>query len=439
MRKLKVFLLFVILLRPLTLWAEIKEYTLDNGLKVIISEDHKVPLATFQIWYRVGSLDEQAGKTGLSHLLEHMMFKGTPKYGSKAFSRIVQRNGGIDNAHTSMDHTMYFQTMSSDRIGISIDLEADRMANLILSPEETASEKEVVREERRLRYEDDPQTSLYENFVATAMMTHPYRNPVIGWMPDIVAIQRTDLYNHYNKYYAPGNAFIVVVGDVKAEDIVNRIRLSFGGIKKDFPEKNKIAMEAEQKGEKRVYLKKEAELPYMLAGYHTPSFPNEDSFALDILSTILSEGKSSVLYKALVYEKKLALAIGAEYDGMHIDPFLFMLWGTAAPGKDISDIEKSVYIEIENLKRTPPLERAVQKAKNQVEASFIFGQDSLYMQAMKIGVFETLGGWRLIDKYLEGIRKITPEDVQRAAQKYLTEDNRTVGILIPTKKVRKEQ
>lgn len=439
MRKLKVFLLFVILLRPLTLWAEIKEYTLDNGLKVIISEDHKVPLATFQIWYRVGSLDEQAGKTGLSHLLEHMMFKGTPKYGSKAFSRIVQRNGGIDNAHTSMDHTMYFQTMSSDRIGISIDLEADRMANLILSPEETASEKEVVREERRLRYEDDPQTSLYENFVATAMMTHPYRNPVIGWMPDIISIQRADLYNHYNKYYSPGNAFIVVAGDVTPEDIVNKIRVAFGRIKKAVPEKSRAAMEAEQKGEKRIYLRKEAELPYMLSGYHTPSFPNEDSFALDILSTILSEGKSSVLYKSLVYEKKLALDIGAEYDGMHIDPFLFMLWGTAAPGKDISDIEKSVYIEIENLKRTPPLERAVQKAKNQVEASFIFGQDSLYMQAMKIGVFETLGGWRLIDKYLEGIRKVTPEDVQRVAQKYLTEDNRTVGILIPTKKARKEQ
>lgn len=419
---------------PLSINAEVKEHILDNGLKIIVSEDHKVPIATFQIWYRVGSRDELSGKTGLSHLLEHMMFKGTPKYGSKAFSRIVQRNGGTDNAHTAKDHTMYFQTMSSDRIGISIDLEADRMTNLILDQNEAISERDVVKEERRLRYEDTPQTSLYESFVATALMAHPYRNPVIGWMSDISSILKEDLFNHYKKYYSPDNAFIVVAGDVAADEIVKKIRASFGNIKKGGLQSTQVTKEPEQNGEKRFYLKKEAELPYILIGYHTPSFPHEDSFALDVLSTVLSGGKSSILYKSLVYEKKAALDIGAEYDGMYIDPFLFIIGGTAAPGRGIADVEKIIYAELEALKKTPLPEKAIRKAKNQTEASFIFGQDSLYMQAMRLGMFETLGGWKLMDKYLEGIKKVTPEDVQRVAGKYLTEDNRTVGILVPEKK-----
>lgn len=438
MRRLKTLLLLVIILSifslsPLSLHASVKEYTLDNGLKVLIREDHKVPLATFQVWYRVGSRYESSGKTGLSHLLEHMMFKGTPKYGSKEFSRIIQRNGGIDNAYTTKDYTTYFQTMASDRIDISIDLESDRMTNLIMDPKETISERSVVMEERRMRYEDDPQTSLFENTVATALMTHPYRRPVIGWMSDISSIQREDLYSYYKKYYAPDNAFIVIVGDVNADEILGKIRAAFGGKKKNNLQKNPATQEPEQKGEKRIYLKKEAELPYIMIGYHTPGFPQEDSFGLEVLNSILSGGKSSRLYKSLIYEKKLALNAGADYSGMYLDPFLFFVWGTLAPGKKVADLEKTFYAEIESIKNTPPSEQEVQKAKNQIEASFVFGQDSLYMQAMRIGMFEILGGWRLMDTYLEGIRRVTSEDVQRVAKKYLTEDNRTVGILIPVK------
>lgn len=443
MRKLKTSLLLIIaavfFLIPFSLHADVKEYTLDNGLKVLISEDHKVPLATFQIWYRIGSRDEQSGKTGLSHFLEHMMFKGTPKYGSKVFSRIVQRNGGVDNAHTAKDHTTYFQTMASDRIGISINLESDRMANLILDPKETVSEKNVVMEERRMRYEDDPQNSLFENVVATSLMTHPYRRPVIGWMSDIASLQRDDLYAHYKKYYVPDNAFIVVVGDVNADETVKDIGIAFGGLKRSNLQKSPVTQELEQKGEKKIYLKKEAELPYIVVGYHTPSFPHEDSYGLEVLNSILSDGRSSRIYKSLVYEKKIALNAGADYDGMNLDPFLFFLWGTPAQGRDVTELEKALYAEIEAIKNAPPSEREVQKAKNQIEASFVFGQDSLYMQAMKIGMFELLGGWKLMDKYIEGIRRVTPEDVQRVTKKYLTEDNRTVGILIPTKEMRSEK
>jgi len=440
MRKISLLFLLasVLILMPGSTRADVKEYTLDNGLKVLILEDHKVPLATFQVWYRVGSRNEQSGKSGLSHLLEHMMFKGTPKYGSKEFSKIIQRNGGVDNAYTTNDHTTYFQTMASDRIGLSIDLESDRMTNLTMDPKETMAERAVVMEERRLRTEDDPQNALFENMIATAIKEHPYRRPVIGWMSDIDAIQRDDLYAYYKKYYAPNNAFIVVVGDVNPDEVMRKIKDSFGQMKESELQKSHISQESQQDGEKRVSLKKEAELPYVLAGYHVPSIPHEDSYGLDVLSTILSGGKSSRLYKSLVYEKKLALNAGADYSGMYMDPFLFFLWGTPAPGKDISELEKMLYAEIEAIKISPPSEQEVQKAKNQIEASFVFGQDSLYMQAMKIGKFELLGGWKLKDTYLDGIRKVVPEEVRRVAKKYFSEENRTVGILIP-QRARSEQ
>ncbi|MBF0329298.1 MAG: insulinase family protein [Nitrospirae bacterium] len=419
--------------------SQIKEYRLKNGLKVLIIEDHKAPLATFQIWYRVGSMDEPTGKTGISHLLEHMMFKGTPKYGSKVFSNIIQKNGGGDNAHTSKDYTMYFQTLSSDRLHLSIKLEADRMRNLLLSPKEVASEKNVVMEERRMRYEDSPQNLLYEEVIAASMKTHSYRWPVIGWMSDIASIERKDLFEHYSKMYSPDNAFIVIAGDVNPEKIMKDIKKNFGKIKparlsKKNTIKSVVNSEPKQNGERRIYLKKEAELPYIVMAYHTPSFPDNDSFALDVLATVLSDGKSSRLYKSLVYEKKVALNSGADYNGFHRAPFLFTFGANAAPAKSVEEIEKTIYEEIEKIKKEPPSERELQKAKNQIESSFVFAQDATYTKAYYSGMFEMLGDWRLMDKYLEGIRKVTAYDLQTVAKKYLYESNRTVGILIPQKK-----
>lgn len=435
MRLLKFVLILAFIIVPFAAHAAVKEYTLKNGLKVLIIEDHKAPLATFQIWYRVGSKDEPMGKTGISHLLEHMMFKGTPKYGSKQFSNIIQRNGGTDNAHTTKDYTMYHQTLSSDRIDLSIKLEADRMINLLLEPKEVVAERNVVMEERRMRYEDNPQSSLYEEVIATAFKAHPYQWPVIGWMSDIVAVERKDLYRYYRTYYSPNNAFIVISGDVKAEDILSKVRKAFEHKR---PSKRSFIKdrteEPQQRGEKRVYLKREVELPYILMAYHVPSFPHEDSFALDVLSTILSGGKSSRLYKNIVYEKRLALNTFADYSGFYKDPFLFVFGGTAAPKKNIEDVEKAIYDEIEKVKKESPSEMEIQKAKNQIEAAFVFAQDSTYSRAFYTGMFEMLGNWRLMDKYLEGVRKVKPEDVQAAAKKYLIDDNKTVGILVPVNK-----
>ncbi|MFZ2198402.1 MAG: pitrilysin family protein [Thermodesulfovibrionales bacterium] len=412
---------------------DITEHTLKNGLKVLILEDHKAPTATFQIWYGVGSRDENTGKTGLSHLLEHMMFKGTKKYGPKTFSQTIQRAGGTDNAFTSKEYTGYFELLASDRIGLPIELEADRMQNLVLTKDAVLSERDVVTEERRLRYDDDPQSLVYEQVMAVAFNNHPYRWPVIGWMSDLKTLNPDDLINHYRTYYAPNNAVVIVVGDVKKEDIVAKVEAAFGSIPSG-PEIKTVKIEDdEQIGERRFYVRKEAELPFIVSAYKVPDIKHEDGFALDVLGSILSDGKSSRLYQMLVYEKQLALSAWAGYEGLYKDPFLFLTGATAASGKNIEDVEKAINDEIEKIRKEPPSALEVQKAKNQIEASFIMGQDSIYMQARMIGTFEMIGGWRLWDRYLVGVRKVSPEDVRRVAEKYLVPDKRTTGILIPLK------
>lgn len=430
-----IFLIFFLLLLPITARAEqVKEYRLENGLKVLIIEEHKAPVATFQVWYRTGSRNEPAGKSGLSHLLEHMMFKGTEKYERTEFSKIIQKNGGIDNAYTTKDYTGYFELLPSDRIFLSIDLESDRMEHLTIDPKEMLSERSVVMEERRLRYEDDPQNSLFEEVVAAAFKVHPYQIPVIGWMSEIESIKRDDIYHYYKTYYSPDNAVIIVVGDVNAKRIIEKVKELFGDIPAGYSRKDITSIEPEQRGERRVILKREAELPYIIIAYHIPNFPHEDSYALDVLSMIFSGGKSSRLYQSLVYEQKIALSVSADYSGFNKDPYLFFFSAIASPRSDIKEVEKALYAQIDKITTDFPSEREIQKAKNQIESSFIMGQDSIYLQAMKYGIFEMLGDWRLIKIYLEGIRNVKTDDLVKVARRYFTEHNRTVGILIPTEK-----
>jgi zinc protease len=405
---------------------------LPNGLKVIVTEDHTSPIAVFQIWYRVGSKDEEAGLTGMSHLLEHMMFKGTEKYGPGEISREVMRYGGTDNAFTSKEYTAYFQILPSDKIDLSFEIESNRMRNLILDPQETLSERSVVMEERRLRHEDVPQSALFEQVVATAFNVHPYRWPVIGWMSDLSNIEREDLFRHYRKYYSPDNAFIVVTGDVRTEEIVEKTREHFAAIEPASFRRALNSVEPAQHGERRVRLRKEAELPYLIAAYHVPPFPEKDGYALAILAHILS-GKSGRLYRSVVYDEKIALNADAGYSGINTDPFLFFLDATAAPGEEIEDVEEVLFEQIDMLKEEPPTDFELQRAKNRLVASFIMGRDSIFNQAMQLGLYEILGDWRLLHRYIEEIHKVTAKDVSRVAEKYLTSENRTVGILIPEK------
>jgi len=411
----------------------IYETVLENGLKVIAIKDSGAPVAVFQVWYDAGSINDPLGKSGLSHLLEHMMFKGTHKYGPKTFSRMIKRVGGIDNAGTSKDFAYYYEKLPPESLEIAIELEADRMQNLIIDPEETESERSVVMEERRMRYEDDPQALVYEELLATAFRNHPYKRPVIGWMEDLETINRDDLWRYYRQRYVPENAFVVVGGDIDVERIFNKIREEFGRIPGgDAPPEINIK-EPPQRGERRFYIKKEAELPYILIGYKVPNIFSEDAYALEVLATILSGGRSARLYRSLVDEKKIALSADAGYNSLYRYPSLFLLDGTPMPGHTAEELERALYEEIEKIKKTPPSLKEVQKAKNQIEADFIMNQDSMFYRAMIIAEFELLGDWHMKDRYLDGIRKVTPEDVQRVARKYFVDETKTVGILIPTK------
>jgi len=407
------------------------ETVLPNGLKVILLENHKAPLATFQVWYRVGSRNEEWGKTGLSHMLEHMMFKGTKKVDPEEFSRIIQENGGNDNAFTSRDYTAYFENLSSDRIQVSIDLESDRMKNLLLREQDFRTERMVVMEERRLRTEDNPQAYLQEQLEATAFQIQPYHWPIIGWMEDIARFTLEDLNSYYRTYYNPSNAILVVVGDFKKEDLLPKIEKAFGSYSKGAMPNQERDKDPPQNGERRIFVKREAQLPYVVMGYHVPNLREPDSYVLELIAVILSGGKSSRLYQSLVRDKRLVLSADADHSLLSRDPSLFYLSADLLPGKDVTEVEKAFDQEVERLQRERVGERELEKAKNQIEASFVFGQDSIFYQAMLLAQHEIALSWRAIDDYIPSIRKVSAEDIQRVAKQYLIPDNRTVGILIP--------
>lgn len=408
------------------------EFILSNGMKVLLVEVPKAPVATVQVWYKVGSRNEVMGRAGLSHMLEHMMFKGTAKYPKGEFSRLIRKNGGTDNAFTSQDFTAYFENLAADRVELALELEADRMQGLVLDRPELTTEREVVKEERRLRTEDDPQGALVEALFAQAYFSHPYHWPVIGWFGDLDAMTLDDLQRHYDTYYSPNNATLIVVGDINADGLLPTIKQLFEPIPRG-PEPKPIAtIEPEQKGERRFLLKREAQVPFVMIGYRVPNFTSEDSYALDILDSILSHGKSARLYQSLVYEQKSALAVGSEYSLLQADPGLFYFYALVSPSQKPESVEDALHQEIKRLQTDPPSEQELQRAKNQVEATHVFEQDSNFRHAMLLGQAESVGaGWRKIDQFVEQIRAVTPKDIQRVARQYLIEDNRTVGTLIP--------
>ncbi len=438
MRRLFSFLLLFFLLtsRGLegkVLGIEAKEKVLKNGLKVIVVEDHSTPTVTFQVWYKVGSYYETFGKTGISHLLEHMMFEGTKKYPPGEFSKIVARNGGQENAFTSRDYTAYFENWASDRLKISMELESDRMVNLLLDPKEFEREKKVVMEERRLRTEDDPTSLLVEEVYAAAFKAHPYHWPVIGWMKDIENITLEDLRHHYRTYYAPNNAIIVVVGDVKAEEVFKLVEEYFGSIPPAKHIPHPKYWEPPQRGERRVIVKSpEAKLPFIFGGFHVPNIGSGEEYALKVLVNILGVGRSSRLYKRLVFEEKKALYAGAYYSSKTLSPGLLCFYAAVQQGVKPEEVEKLIWEEIEKIRKGDITEKELEKAKNQIASDFIYGLDSNFYRAMSIGILEAIGkDWRYLNTYVDNIRKVTKEDVIRVARKYLTRDNLTIGYLLP--------
>ena len=410
----------------------VTEATLDNGLRILVLEDHRNPIATVQTWYRVGSRNEIPGATGLAHFLEHMMFKGTATHGKGQFARVIEENGGQDNAFTSHDVTSYYVNIAADRVDLVLGLEADRMRHLLLDPKEIASERQVVAEERRTRMEDDPEGYLEEEFLAAAYKAHPYGWPVIGWMEDIQRINPTELRAFYDRFYQPNNALLVVGGDVDARRVIARARETFGRIPRAPAPPPMDAVEPRQQGERRVRLyKADARAAVVYIGFHVPNFRSPDAPALELLSTILQEGRASRLYRRLVYERRLALAVGGEYAYLSHDPNLFWFSGTPLPGHTPEELEQAIMAEIERVKAEPVPEEELERAKNQTEAGFIWRQDSVYSRVASMAGFELAGSWRNGESFVPLIRQVTAADLQRVARAYFQPERRTVGILVP--------
>jgi zinc protease len=405
--------------------------TLDNGLRVLLLEDRRSPIVTVQTWYRVGSRNETRGATGIAHLLEHLMFRGTARHGPGAFARLVERNGGQDNAFTSQDVTSYYVNIAADRLDLILELEADRMKNLVLDPKIIESEREVVIEERRTRTEDDPGGFLGEEVSALAFHAHPYGQPIIGWTVDLQRITPEEIRAFYKTYYVPNNALLVVAGDFEAASVLARVRATFGAIPRGAEPPAVTAAEPAQNGERRVLVQKTAELPIVYLGYHVPNQKSPDAAALEVLSVVLAAGRTSRLYRDLIHERQLALEAGGDYSYFSLDPNLFWFWATPLPGQTAQVLEKELLGHMERLGREPVSDLELTRAKNQVEASFVFQEDSVHRRASLLARFELIGGYALKDKYLESIRAVTAADVQRVAGRYFSSDTKNVGILLP--------
>jgi len=410
---------------------QVVERTLDNGLKMLLLEDHKAPVTVVQVWYRVGSRNETPGVTGLSHMLEHMMFKGTKAHGPEEYSKIISRNGGNENAFTSDDMTTYFATLASDRAAVEVDLEADRMRGIELSKDNFEPERQVVMEERRMRTDNNPIAFLLETLNAATFLEHPYRQPTIGWAKDIEGWTLEDLQHHYDTYYQPNNAVFVAVGDFDAKALGDLVAGKFGSIPRG-PEPPKMrTTEPPPRGAKRITVEKPAKLPFVAMQYHAPNLHHADSPALEMLAGVLSNGKSSRFYRDLVHRDRLALEADASYDRTSIDDKTFTIGGQPQPGVPIEKLEAALIAQLEAIRKTPPSKEELDRVRAQMESGFVFAQDSMFYRGMLLGTYEMAGGWRQIDDYLPSLAKVTPEDVQRVAREYLKPENRTTGVLVP--------
>ncbi|HOW61241.1 MAG TPA: pitrilysin family protein [Candidatus Contendobacter sp.] len=416
--------------------APVHEFTLANGLKVLVREDHRAPVAVSQIWYKVGSSYEPSGLTGISHLLEHLMFKGTPTVPGGEFSRLIAANGGKENAFTSRDFTAYFQTMEKERLELSFRLEADRMRHLLLKPEDVTKEAQVVTEERRLRTEDQPEALTQERFHAAAYVTSPYRNPIIGWMQDIQAIRPDDLKHWYQRWYAPNNATLVVVGDVDPAKVRELAEKHFGPLPPSELTPPRLDQEVPQLGERRIVVKTPAEVPYVALGYKAPTFKTAaedwEPYALDVLDGVLDAGSSGRISRNLIRGSQVAAAAGTGYTPTARLEELFVLEGNPAPGRTSSDLEQALRAEVAKLREELISAEELARVVAQVAATDVYQQDSLFYQAMRLGTLETVGlGWSKFDNYVQRIQAVTPEQVRAVARKYLTDDRLTVATLEP--------
>lgn len=416
---------------PLRERLKVERHSLDNGLKILTLEDHSAPLVSFQMWVHTGSRNERPGITGISHLFEHMMFKGSKKYGPEEHANIVKKHGGFLNAFTAEDMTVYFENIVPDKLELVVSMEAERLANLALTEETLTSEREVVREERRYRVDDSNFGCVYEQLIANAYTAHPYGWHVLGWMSDIEAITLEECREYHRIRYAPNNVTLVIVGDFNTADAVKLVKKYYGRLSAQEPPPEVTTVEPDQMGERIAYVHRPAQLPMLMAGYHIPPMGHEDIYPLQVLQKILSDGESSRLYQRLVYKEQVALYAGGAVDERE-DPGLFYLWCGMNVGQDIEVGKRMLFEEIARFAEEPVSDEELQKARNQLEADFINGLQTNMYKGLQIGYYEVIAGdYEKLIEAADKLQAVTRDDIMRVAKEYLHESNRTTIILVP--------
>jgi zinc protease len=413
--------------------VDTKEFTLGNALKVVMVEDHTVPSVTFAVGFHVGSRNERPGITGISHLFEHMMFNGSKNYKPTEFDKILENGGGYSNAYTSNDITFYYEEFNPDLLDKVLDMEADRMRSLKLDTANIEQERGIVKEERRVSTDNSVRGKIFEDLYAAAYVAHPYHNPVVGWMGDLDNITLQDAKDYFKIYYAPNNATVFVVGDFDSKMLRKKMEKLFGNIPRQPTPRPVVNAEPEQQGEKRLKLHKVAELPAVAIAYKGASVESSDIYALNLLSTILSRGQSSRLYKKLVYDEQICTEVGTGMDEL-VDPGLFSVFAQMQQGKTVEDAEEEIYKIIADIGENAVSEEELQKAKNTAQSDYVDNFKTNQGVAGRLGFYEVVYGdykksFQVIDHY----NKVTVDDIKRVAAKYLKERQRTVIVLIPEK------
>lgn len=432
-----ILMLLGLLITPLAATgSQVHERVLDNGLKVLMKPDHRAPIVTSQVWYKVGSSYEYGGVTGISHALEHMMFQGSERLAPNEFSRIIAENGGDENAFTGRDYTAYFQTLARDRLAIAFELEAERMRNLRLAEAEFLKELEVVKEERRLRTEDKPEALTLEQFNAAAYAASPYRIPIIGWAGDLEHLRVEDLRDWYRRWYAPNNATLVVVGDLEPEQVFALAKKHFGPLEPERVRPPKPRKEPAQRGEKRLRVGAPAKEPYLILGYKATAIGHGgeawEPYALEMLASVLDGGDSARFSRELVRGSRIAASASADYSAFTRLPGMLLIDGTPASGRTVEALEQALRAQVERVRDEPVATSELARIRTQLIAQKVYEQDSVFYQAMQLGSLESMGlGWPLADQYIEHLSRITPEQIQAVARKYLIPENLTVALLEP--------
>ena len=421
--------------------ADTHEFNFNNGLKLIVREDHRAPTVAHMVWYRAGSMDETNGRTGVAHVLEHMMFKGTHQVKAGEFSRLVAAVGGRENAFTSRDYTAYFQQVEKSKLEDVIKLEADRMSNLNFDDAEFAKEIQVIMEERRLRTEDNPSSLLNESLMATAFMSSPYRHPVIGWMNDLVNMKAADARDWYRSWYAPNNATVVISGDVDPQQIYKMVQKYYGSaIAHELPVR-KPQVEPPQKGIKQVLVKAAADNAQLAMAWKVPrlepgKLDDPEPYALELLTAVLDGYDNARLNRLLVKQEKVVNDVGVSYDMVSRGPELFLIGATLAKGKTVDQAQASIRKALDDLKQKGILESELKRIQVRILSEQIYKRDSIFGQAMEIGSNEMAGfSWKDIDVMLEKMQTITPAQVQAVAKKYLVDEGLTIAVLDPQARI----